>query len=187
MDALGTTDPDFRDGILDQIVALLNIEDDTHLPFNRCETELNFIISVIKNNRPKDELHAMLLAQMAINHRTQLRFAGDLFEMQRTISSLMKELPRSRMKRQDPWEIENEAFLKESLARLDSTSRSFEKLARTYTMQLDGSKRYARNEPSITVRHVSGNDGQRTAVHVPRDLPHEVPNNGHKVLLMSSD
>ena len=69
MEALGTTDPDFMDGILSQ---LLNAGSRAGKPDER---GLNFMLSVIKGVKPRDQVEALLAAQMAAVHAATMTFA----------------------------------------------------------------------------------------------------------------
>jgi hypothetical protein len=69
MDALGTADSDFIDGLLQQ---LANAGREIN------ERELNFMLSVIKSVAPADQLEAMLAAQMAVVHMATMTFARRL-------------------------------------------------------------------------------------------------------------
>jgi hypothetical protein len=62
MEALGTTDPDFLDGILLQ---LLNAGSRAGKVDER---GLNFLLSVVKGVKPRDQVEALLAAQMAAVH-----------------------------------------------------------------------------------------------------------------------
>ena len=70
-----------------------------------------FALAVIKDLKPRDELEAMRLAQMAAVHAALMRAAGQLARA-------------------------------EYLTHLDSATRAVNQLARTYTAQLEGLKRY---------------------------------------------
>jgi hypothetical protein len=72
MEALGTTDPDFLDGILLQ---LLNAGSRAGKPDER---GLNFLLSVVKGVKPRDQVEAMLAAQMAAVHTAMMTFAWRL-------------------------------------------------------------------------------------------------------------
>jgi hypothetical protein len=72
MEALGTTDPDFLSGILSQ---LLNAASRAGKPD---EQGLNFMLSVIKGVKPRDQVEAMLAAQMAAVHTAMMTFAWRL-------------------------------------------------------------------------------------------------------------
>ena len=53
----------------------------------------------------------------------------------------------------------------ESLEQQDSAERAFNKLARTFTMQMDALKRYRTGgEQNVTVKHVTVNDGGQAIV-----------------------
>ena len=70
--ALGTSDGAFMSGLLDQLakVSLTGSEVD--------ETDLNFMISVIKGIEPRDQIESMLAAQMAAIHMASMQFARQL-------------------------------------------------------------------------------------------------------------
>ena len=71
-EALATTDDDFLGGLLNQLVnaALRGGKVD--------ETELNFLVSVIKDIKPRDQFETMLAAQMAVTHEAVMTFARRL-------------------------------------------------------------------------------------------------------------
>jgi hypothetical protein len=69
MEALGTTDADFMDGILSQ---LLNAGSRAGKPDER---GLNFMLSVVKGVKPRDQVEALLAAQMAAVHAATMTFA----------------------------------------------------------------------------------------------------------------
>src|SRR5437879_2943057 len=62
MDALGTADIDFYRGLLDQVAGAASAGGQID------EHTLNFMLSVVKGVEPKDQLEAMLAAQMAAVH-----------------------------------------------------------------------------------------------------------------------
>src|SRR5258708_8431452 len=76
MEALGTTDPDFLDGILLQ---LLNCGSRAG---KGDERGLNFLLSVIKGVKPRDQVEALLAAQMAAVHAATMTFAWRLARVQ---------------------------------------------------------------------------------------------------------
>jgi hypothetical protein len=61
--AFGTKDPDFFYGLLGQIARVKSRDNE---PASRT---LGFLLSVVKNTQPRNELEAMLLAQMATCHK----------------------------------------------------------------------------------------------------------------------
>jgi hypothetical protein len=66
----GTTDVTFGMGLVEQLVAASRKN-------GRCnESTINFMASVIKSIKPRDELEAMLAAQMAAVHVAAMRFAS---------------------------------------------------------------------------------------------------------------
>jgi hypothetical protein len=72
MDALGTTDWDFSKGLLKQLI-------DTSLQGGEVdEQRVNFMLSMIKGIKPRDQVEAMLAAQMAAVHVSTMTFACKL-------------------------------------------------------------------------------------------------------------
>ena len=61
-EALGSADADFVVGLLGQLASALPKH------FGSVETQINFMLSVVKSIRPRDQVEAMLAAQMAIIH-----------------------------------------------------------------------------------------------------------------------
>jgi hypothetical protein len=72
MGALGTTDADFTDGLLGQ---LANVGTQGRAVDER---GINFLLAVIKGVEPKDQVEAMLAAQMAAVHNATMTFARRL-------------------------------------------------------------------------------------------------------------
>ena len=72
MKALGTTESDFIDGLLAQ---LANAETKGRVVDDR---GLNFMLAVVKGIEPKDQVEAMLAAQMAAVHNATMTFARRL-------------------------------------------------------------------------------------------------------------
>ena len=129
MEALGTTDRDFAKGLWGQLVSASTRGTDK---FDG--DKLFFALAVIKDSKPRDELEAMQLAQMAAVHAALMRAAGDLARA-------------------------------EHLPYLDSATRAINQLARTYTAQLEGLKRYRTGpDQKVTVQNVSVTEGGRAIV-----------------------
>jgi len=61
-DALGTADNDFMTGLIAQLTQLSCVDSEVNQP------TLDFMLSVIKDNRPRDQLETMMGAQMAAVH-----------------------------------------------------------------------------------------------------------------------
>jgi hypothetical protein len=76
MGALGTTDTDFMDGLLTQ---LANAGTQGRTVDGR---GLNFMLSVVKGVGPKDQVEAMLAAQMAAIHMATMTFARRLMHVE---------------------------------------------------------------------------------------------------------
>src|SRR5262249_18296945 len=72
MEALGTTEPDFGNGLLGQL--------GNAVTKGRAVNEggLNFMLAVVKGVEPKDQVEAMLAAQMAAVHTATMTFARRL-------------------------------------------------------------------------------------------------------------
>ena len=72
MKALGTTDDDFLAGLLKQLVSV-GSQDGTP-----DESGTNFLLSVVKGIEPRDQIEAMLAAQMAAVHAASMTMARSL-------------------------------------------------------------------------------------------------------------
>ena len=72
MAALGTTDQSFLDGFLGQLINVGSQGGEVD------ERALNFMLSVVKSVDPRDEVEAMLAAQMAAVHMATMNFARRL-------------------------------------------------------------------------------------------------------------
>src|SRR6201982_2854037 len=62
LEAVGTTDPDFLDGILCQLLSAGS------RGAKADERGLNFMLSVVKGVKPRDQVETLLAAQMAVVH-----------------------------------------------------------------------------------------------------------------------
>jgi hypothetical protein len=128
MEALGTADPDFFDGLLHQ------------LSINSFRAEsidqrtLNFMLAVIKGIKPRDQLEAMLAAQMAAVHDAIMAYTRQLANANNILHQ-------------------------------DSAERALNKLARTFTTQMEALQRYRNGgEQTVTVQQVSVSDGGQAIV-----------------------
>jgi hypothetical protein len=72
MQAIGTTDADFYSGI---ILQLMNVVSPGKEPD---EAGTNFMLSIVKGIKPRDQIEAMLAAQMAAVHMASMTFARRL-------------------------------------------------------------------------------------------------------------
>ena len=123
MNALGATDPKFVNGLLNQLANASSKHGEAD------EAGLNFMLSVVKAIKPRDELETMLAAQMAAIHVLTMRFARGLNNI-------------------------------ETLPQQDSAERALNKLARTFTMQIEALKRYRTGgEQKVMVEHVHVHEG----------------------------
>jgi hypothetical protein len=69
MEALGTTNLEFLDGLLGQLA---------NAGWGNDERSINFMLSVVKGIEPRDQVEAMLAAQMAAVHVAAMRFSRRL-------------------------------------------------------------------------------------------------------------
>jgi hypothetical protein len=137
MDALGTADIDFYGGLIAQLASavLRKGQIDEH--------SLNFMLSVVKGIEPKDQVEALLAAQMAAVHMATMTFARRLAQV--------KEIPQ-----QDSAE---RAFNK--LTRTFATQMEALKRYRTG------------GEQKVTVQHVSVSEGGQAIVGNVTQAPRE--------------
>ncbi len=128
MDALGTTSTAFLNGLLSQVG---NAASRSGKPN---EDNLNFMLSVIKGIEPRDQVEAMLGAQMAAVQMATMTFARKLANT-------------------------------EYLQQQDSAERAFNKLARTFTTQMEALKRYRTSgQQRVVVEHVHVHSGGQAVV-----------------------
>lgn len=121
LDAFGTMDERFYDGLLKQLV-------------NVGECDFDFMRSIVTGIEPKDQIEAMLAAQMASVHLATL--------------GLARRLNHS-----------------ETIVQQDSAERAFNKLARTFTTQIEALKKYRNGgEQKMTVEHVHVHEGGQAIV-----------------------
>jgi hypothetical protein len=128
MEALGTVGSDFANGLLRQLINAGSHGREID------EDGLNFMLSVVTGIKPKDQLEAMLAAQMAAVHFATMTFSRRLARV-------------------------------ETIQQQDSAERALNKLARTYTTQMEALKRYRTGgEQKVTVQHVSVSEGGQAIV-----------------------
>ena len=95
----------------------------------------NFMLAVITGIKPNDQLEAMLAAQMAAIHIAMMTFTQRLGS------------------------VEN---IPQNIAQQDSAERALNRLARTFTTQMETLKRYRTGgQQNVTVHHVSVSEGKR--------------------------
>jgi hypothetical protein len=70
MEALGTANLDFSDGLIRQLAEVGGQE--------TLERDLNFMLAIVKGIEPRDQIEAMLATQMAAVHNATMTFAGRL-------------------------------------------------------------------------------------------------------------
>ena len=115
MDALGTTSPDFLCGLVTQLgnAGIKGREIDVGAT--------NFMLSMVTGIEPKDQIEAMLAAQMAAVHLQTMTFARRLNHT-------------------------------ETIDQQNSAERAFNKLARTFTTQMEALNRYrGKGQQKMTV------------------------------------
>jgi hypothetical protein len=128
MEAVGTTEPDFVDGLLGQLV---NVGTQGRTV---AERGLNFMLAMVKGVEPKDQVEAMLAAQMAAVHNATMTFARRLNHV-------------------------------DNIPQQDSAERAFNKLARTFAVQVEALKRYrSGGEQIVRVERVTVNEGGQAIV-----------------------
>jgi hypothetical protein len=123
MDAIGTLDPDFYNGLISQL-ATFNA-DRGEFDFHG----LNYMLSVIKDLKPRDQLEAMLGAQMAAAHVNAMIVAKRFKDAKNVVEQ-------------------------------ESLGRSYSKLSRTFTSQLECLNRYRASGPQMVQNVSVGQGGQ---------------------------
>ena len=135
LNALGTANDEFADGLISQLVnaGTTGQDFDGKAP--------NFMLSVIWGIQPRDEAECMLAAQMAVVHGGPRRRGGQWPSWLRRLAHV------------------------DNIPQQDSAERAFNKLARTFAVQMEALKRYRTGgEQRVTVQHVTVNEGGRAIV-----------------------
>lgn len=128
MESFGTTNPDFANGLLSQIANISSRGQSVD------EDGSNFVMSVIAGIEPRDQVEAMLAAQMAAVHLATMTFSRRLAHV-------------------------------ENLPQQDSAEKAFNKLARTFTTQVEALKRYrSKGEQRVYVERVNVEAGAQAVV-----------------------
>ena len=144
MNALGTTDYEFADGLVSQ---LMNVGTQGQ---NYDGKGPNFMLSVIKGIAPRDEVEAMMAAQMAAVHMATMTFARRLAHV-------------------------------DNIPQQDAAERAFNKLARTFAVQVEALKRYRTGgEQKVTVHHVTVNEGGQAIVGAVSQAPRGTGGSGNR-------
>jgi hypothetical protein len=126
--ALGTSDSDFTTGLLDQLAKA------TSAGATVRESDLNFMVSVIKGIEPRDQMESLLAAQMAAVHMTMMRFLQHL--------PLVESLPQ-----QDSAERAINKFARTFTSQMEALKRY-----------------RSSGEQKVTVQHVSVSEGGQAIV-----------------------
>lgn len=128
LNALGTASLPFMQGLLRQIT---NVASQGQQPD---EANINFVLSVVNGVEPRDEVEAMLGAQMAAIHMATMTFARRLAHV-------------------------------ENIPQQDAAERALNKLARTFTTQMEALKRYrSTGQQTVRVERVSVEAGGQAIV-----------------------
>lgn len=128
MNALGTASPEFMQGLLKQVMNAASQGREVS------EADTNFMLSVINGIEARDEVEAMLGAQMAAVHMATMTFARRLAHV-------------------------------ENLPQQEGAERAFNKLARTFTTQMEALKRYrSTGQQTVRVERVSVEAGGQAIV-----------------------
>ena len=85
--AIGSSDSDFLNGLLKQVVNA-----GWQGP-NADENEINFLLSVVKGVEPQDPIEAMLALQMGAVHNATMTFAGGALPMSRRLATRQRPTP----------------------------------------------------------------------------------------------
>lgn len=118
---------DFTDGL---ILRLVNASKGKSVS----EKGTNFMLAVVKGVDPRDQIEAMLAAQMAEVHMASMTFARRLANV-------------------------------DNIPQQDSAERAFNKLTRTFAVQVEGLKNYrSKGEQKMTVQHVHVAEGGQAIV-----------------------
>lgn len=121
LDAFGTMDEHFFDGLSKQLA-------------NAGGQDFDFMLSVVAGIEPKDQVEAMLAAQMAAVHMATMTSARRLAHV-------------------------------DNIPQQDSAEKTFNKLARTFTTQMEALNRHrGKGQQKMTVEHVTVNDGGQAIV-----------------------
>ena len=151
MEAIGTDSDEFMRGLISQVINSFS-ETGSKAP------EINFVLSVIEEIKPRDQIEAMLATQIAAVHMAVMRVARQLAD----VTVVRQPFPR----RQEDVDVEAEAAAEDS-ARLkqDLAERAFSKLSRTFATQIEALKRYrAGHEQSVPAENPAVAQGQRATV-----------------------
>ena len=110
MAAFGTKDPDFFYGLVGQIAGVKSRDNE---PASRT---LGFLLSVVKNTQPRNELEAMLLAQMATCHKIAMDMTSRLndpeeyrlfLKLMKTFADLKETFDRGRKVTEQSFMVQN--------------------------------------------------------------------------------
>jgi hypothetical protein len=130
MEALGTANAHFSGGLLYTLRTAASATKGSRFD----QDYFNFMLAVITGIKPRDQLEAMLAAQMAAIHIAMMTFTQRLGAV-------------------------------DNIQQQDSIERALNKLARTFTTQMETLKRYQTGgQQNVTVHHVSVSEGGQAIV-----------------------
>ena len=125
---IGTCDLHFMAGVQNQVAAI----GAQGKKFDAVSS--NFLLSVVRGVKPRDELEAMLAIQMAAIHQATMMMARRLNHV-------------------------------DTIPQQDAAERALNKLARTYSMQMETLKRYrSKGQQVVRVERVTVHDGGQAIV-----------------------
>lgn len=128
-DAFGTTDGRFLDGLSTHLINSFKNENP-----EATQQKYDFMLTVVAGIEPKDQMEAMLAAQMAAVHMQTMAFAKRLSCV-------------------------------ETIDQQNSAERAFNKLARTFTTQLEALNRYrGKGQQKMVVEHIHVHEGGQAVV-----------------------
>jgi hypothetical protein len=137
MEGLGTANPVFYAGLQRRLISLMDPDDEEGVE------ALNFVLSTVVGAKPEDEQETMMLVEIAVMDLSFLQNAKDAFRLSRRVRVMLDDRSRpSRMKPKDPFEQENDKFVNEAAALLDTYHRAMEKIARTCAQMRLSLQRY---------------------------------------------
>jgi hypothetical protein len=169
-EAIGTADDDFCRGLLAQLHGFDAFGDAAAV-----ETEFNFLLSVIKGGKPKDELEAMLLALIGKSFQVPMRITENFASIQRDVLKIRRDSTEK-----DPFVLREIAAIIKNLPILqESTERSFNRCSKTCAKLLETLYHLRRSgEPSMTVQQLTvAQGGQAIVGNVTHATPQTAPNN----------
>jgi hypothetical protein len=162
-EALGTTDEDFCYGLADQLTGRADIEDAGWVS-KAGVAKLNFCLSVITGGKPRNQIAAILLAQIAVMFETSMQLAKVIPSIEQEFFRTRRETGSDYFERMQSREA-NEKDRMKFLTLLESGARETNRCARTIAILVDIYGRYqmAVGQP-MTVEKLTVAQGGQTTV-----------------------